>query len=182
MAEVSDGHTRPDRAYHILFIGFMGSGKTTVSKLLGRMLSRRVIDVDQLISRRSGKTIPELFELYGEEGFREREMSALESLLLEPPCIVSCGGGVCTRPENREMLKRLGAVVYLEVDADEAVSRISRPESRPLLSGDTPPAELLASRIADYEACATFSVDTSGKTPNEVCDIVGEELWRRRLL
>lgn len=177
MNDVPASSRLPDRAFHILFVGFMGSGKTTVSKLLGEMLSRRVIDVDKLISRRCGMSIPEIFEEFGEEGFRERETSALESLLLEAPSIVSCGGGVCGRPENRALLSRLGTVVYLQVNADEAVRRITHPETRPMLSGDTPPAELLASRLADYESCAQITVDTTGKTPAEVCEEVAAALW-----
>ena len=177
MSEVSSSCRLPEQAYHILFIGFMGSGKTTVSRLLGKMLSRHVIDVDKLISRRCGMSIPEIFDVFGEEGFRTRETSALESLLLEIPSIVSCGGGVCGRPENRALLARLGTVVYLQVEADEAVQRIMHPETRPMLSGDIPPAELLASRLADYESCAQVTVDTAGKTPDEVCEEVAAALW-----
>lgn len=177
-----DGVQGLPRSFHILFIGFMGSGKTTVSKKLGVMLSRRVIDVDQLISRRSGKSIPEMFDEMGEEGFRRRETSVLESLLLEAPAIVACGGGVCTCEENRELLRRLGTVVYLEVSADEAISRISRPETRPLLVNGGDPAALLQSRVADYEACADVTVDTCGKTPKRICEMAAEALWERGAL
>lgn len=177
MSKTASGCRLPERAYHILFIGFMGSGKTTVSKLLGEMLLRHVIDVDKLISRRCGMSIPEIFEAFGEEGFRARETSVLESLLLEVPSIVSCGGGVCGCPENRALLGRLGTVVYLQVDADEAVRRITHPETRPMLSGDVSPADLLASRLEDYESCAQVTVDTAGKTPDEVCEEVAAALW-----
>lgn len=173
----SDNAKDLSRAFHILFIGFMGSGKTTVSKRLGKMLSRRVIDVDQLISKRSGQSIPEMFEEAGEEAFRQRETSVLESLLLETPAIVACGGGICTRRENRELLGRLGTVVYLKVSADEAISRISRPETRPLLVDGGDPAALLQSRLADYEACADITLDTCGKTPDRICEMVAEALW-----
>ncbi|NTU89947.1 MAG: shikimate kinase, partial [Actinobacteria bacterium] len=156
------------KAFHILFVGFMGSGKTTVSSRLGRMFSRRVIDLDKLIARRAGKSIPKIFAEEGQEGFRYRETAALESLLSELPCIVSCGGGVVIREENRALLKKLGTVVYLQVGASEAVSRISHPESRPLLSGPLSPAEILKERLPLYEEVADITVDTSGRSIEEV--------------
>jgi len=177
---VTDG--RDERGYHILFIGFMGAGKSTVARKLGRMFNRRVVDLDKLVERRAGKPIPAIFTDEGEEGFRFREHAALESMLDDTPCIVSCGGGVVERADNRELLARLGTVVYLQVDPAEAVSRISHPETRPLLSGPVPPAEVCSRRAPLYEASADIIVDTGGKRIDDVVNEVGESLWQRGLL
>ncbi|MDR2586885.1 MAG: shikimate kinase [Coriobacteriales bacterium] len=149
-------------ANHIIFIGFMGSGKSSVARRLARFEKMNCIDMDSYIEREAGMSVPRIFELEGEEGFRVRELDFLRSMLIRDRCVLSCGGGVVVREQSRELLKQLGTVVYLKVDADEAVSRISRPETRPLLSGAVPPAEILASRLAYYEETADITVDTRG--------------------
>jgi shikimate kinase len=155
-------------ANHIIFIGFMGSGKTSVSRRLARFERMNSIDMDAYIVREAGKSIPQIFATEGEEAFRTRELAFLRSMLVRERSILSCGGGVVTRDESRALLKVLGTVVYLKVDADEAVSRISRPETRPLLSGPTPPAELLAARLRYYEEAADMTVDTRGRSIAQV--------------
>lgn len=170
------------QAYHVLLIGFMGSGKTTVGRRLGQLFSRRSIDLDRLIARRAGMDIPEIFEREGEAGFRDRETAALESLFGEVSAIVSCGGGITVREQNRQILKKLGTVIYLKVDADEAVRRISRPETRPLLSGDVPPREILLQRAESYESVADICFDTAGKSIDEVVNTLGELLWKKGIL
>jgi shikimate kinase len=156
-------------ADHIIFIGFMGAGKSSVSRRLARYENMNCIDMDVYIEREAGMKIPRIFELEGEEGFRLRERDFLRSLLVRDRCVLSCGGGIVTRKDNRELLSQLGTVVYLKVDAEEAISRISRPETRPLLAeGATPPAEILASRLRHYEETADITIDTVGKSTNEV--------------
>jgi shikimate kinase len=96
--------------------------------------------------------------------------------------ILSCGGGVVVRDESRALLKTLGTVVYLEVSAEEAIARISRPESRPLLLGPTPPAELLAARLRYYEETADITVDTRGRTIAQVTSAVQRALRKAGVL
>lgn len=171
-----------EKGCHILFIGFMGAGKSTVARRLGRMFDRRVVDLDRLIERRAGKSVPLIFTSEGEEGFRYREHAALESMSDEVPCIISCGGGVVTREDNIALLQRLGTVVYLEVDPEEAVHRISHPETRPLLNGSVSPRDVCRSRLPFYREAADVTVDTDGKSIDEVVNEVGETLWRKGLL
>jgi shikimate kinase len=165
-------------ADHIIFIGFMGSGKSTVSRRLARYEKMNCIDMDSYIEREAGMKITEIFKVEGEEGFRAREQDFLRSMCNRDRSILSCGGGVVVNDVSRALLKQLGTVVYLKVAADEAVSRISRPETRPLLSGDIPPAELLAGRLQYYEEAADITVNTSGRSIYQVVSIT-QKLLRK---
>jgi shikimate kinase len=169
-------------ADHIILIGFMGSGKTSVSRKLARYERMNSIDMDSYIEREAGMTIPQIFETEGEVGFRARELDFLRSMLARERSILSCGGGVVTRDVSRELLKTLGTVVYLVVDADEAVARISRPDTRPLLSGPTPPAELLAARLHYYEEAADLTVETHARTIGQVVSAVQKALRNKGVL
>ncbi|MDR1015558.1 MAG: shikimate kinase [Coriobacteriales bacterium] len=158
-------------ADHIILIGFMGSGKSSVARRLARLEHMTSIDMDIFIEREAGRDIPAIFAAEGEEGFRLREFDFLRSMPARDRCILSCGGGVVVRDESRSLLKCLGTVVYLVVDAAEAVSRIPRPEGRPLLAegaGGLRPDEILSSRLRYYEDVADLTVDTSGRSIGQV--------------
>jgi shikimate kinase len=155
-------------ADHIILIGFMGSGKSSVARRLARFEKMNCVEMDSYIEREAGMGIPRIFELEGEEGFRVREFEFLRTMLIRDRCILSCGGGVVVHERSRELLGQLGTIIYLKVKADEAISRISRPETRPLLSGAIPPAEILASRLQYYEEVADITINTSGRTLPQV--------------
>jgi shikimate kinase len=140
------------------------------------------VDADVCIARDAGMPIPKIFELEGEEGFRAREFVFLHTMFEYPRCILSCGGGVIVHKETRALLRQLGTVVYLKVDADEAVSRISSPETRPMLSQAISPAEILASRLQYYEEVADVTVDTRGYSLYEVTFAVQHALRVRGIL
>jgi shikimate kinase len=169
-------------ADHIVFIGFMGSGKSSVARRLARLEKMGSIDMDVAIEHEAGMTIPTIFETEGEDGFRARELAFLRTALVRARCVLSCGGGVVVRDESRALVKRLGTVVYLTVDADEAISRISRPETRPLLSKATPPAEILASRLQYYEEAADITIDTKGRSIHQVVLVAQRALRARGVL
>ena len=117
----------PERAIctdHILLIGFMGSGKTSVSRRLSSMTGLSLIDVDQRIEALQHRKIPAIFAQEGEQGFRRIETHTLEGIRYEGRSIVSCGGGIVCNPANRPILKALGTVVYLQVPVEEAVERL----------------------------------------------------------
>jgi shikimate kinase len=166
-------------ADHLIFIGFMGSGKSSVARRLARFERMSCIDMDAYIERETGMSIQKIFELEGEEGFRARELEFLYSMLVRQRSILSCGGGIVVRDASRELLRQLGTVVYLEVDAEEAVSRISRPETRPLLSGPSSPAEILASRLRYYEEAADIVIDTRGRSIYQVVNMAQHALRAR---
>ena len=167
---------------HIIFIGFMGSGKSTIARKLARYENMTSVDMDASIAREAGMSIPEIFEAEGESGFRAREHALLESMLYREPCIISCGGGVVVSAENRRLITSLGTVVYLEVTAEESRARISRPQSRPLLNGSVSPAELLEQRRALYEEIADIRFSTSGLAIGQVVSQLAIILKERGIL
>ena len=96
---------------HVFFVGFLGAGKSTLARNLGRMFHRRFVDTDRLVERRCGSTVTKLFEEFGEERFRELETAALEGLRGERSLLVSCGGGIVETPRNIELMHDMGFCV-----------------------------------------------------------------------
>ena len=136
----------------VFFVGFMGAGKTSVARRLARQCHVASVDMDTYLERREGKKVKAIFAESGEEGFRALETDVLGELAAKEPLLVSCGGGVVTREENRAILERAGFVVHLKVSADEAAGRIS----------DT--RERCEERGPLYERVADATVDTAGKS------------------
>ena len=164
---------------HVFLVGFMGSGKSTVGRLLADRLDLPFVDLDRAIESRAGMPVSEIFATRGEPGFRGLEHDELARLGDESRTVVACGGGVVVEDRCRALLKQLGSVVYLRVTADEALARIGSTDGRPLLAGADPVAlgrTLLASRERLYEAVADTTVDTSGLTPQQVADAVAVAL------
>lgn len=147
----------------VFFVGFMGAGKTSVARRLARSCSVASVDMDTYLERREGKRVKEIFAESGEEGFRAVETDVLAELAAKEPLLVSCGGGVILREENRAILAEGGFVVYLRVTADEAASRISDTSSRPLFQDLEAARARCEERLPLYEAVADVTVDTAGK-------------------
>ena len=156
------------QARHILLVGFMGSGKSTVGRELARTTGRPLVDTDDVIEQMAGKGIPEIFADEGEPGFRALERVCLLGLADAQPSIVSCGGGIVTTAACRELLARLGFTVFLEVGVDEALERIGASSSRPLLKGADEMRVLLDERLPWYREVADLCVDTSGREPASI--------------
>ena len=167
---------------HILLIGFMGAGKTSVSKRLSALTGLSLIDVDQRIEALQHRKIPQIFAEGGEAGFRRIETETLRGLVFEGRSIVSCGGGIVTNEANRRVLAELGTVIYLNVPLEEAISRISHPETRPMLSGPVPVEQIYEQRQPLYEQCADIIIDTSGMTPYKVAQRCKRALEKEGLL
>lgn len=160
-----------NRAPHLFLVGFMGAGKSTVARLVAHRLGRPYVDLDALIEQRAASPVAAIFEERGEEAFRDLESEALDSVESMAPAVVACGGGVVLRADNRSTLKRLGSVVYLEVTAGEALARIGDTQSRPLLSGPggtLAATSLLSAREALYRSVADMTIETGGRTPEDV--------------
>lgn len=167
---------------HVFFVGFLGAGKSTLARNLGRMFHRRYVDTDRLVERRAGHTVTELFERRGEAAFRKLETEALEGLRSERSLLVSCGGGIVETPRNIELMREMGYCVYLDGDLDDSLRQIRRSDTRPDFQNPEHAADLLAHRKPLYEQAADFSVDIRGASFTDVSYAVAELLLERGLL
>ncbi len=127
---------------NIILVGMMGSGKTTVGKLLAKQLGKTFVDCDEEIQRRTGVTIPHIFDVEGEAGFRQRESAALEELTRRHDIVLATGGGAVLNPRNRALLKEGGVVVYLKSNVHDLWQRTRHDQNRPLLRTADPRAKL----------------------------------------
>lgn len=159
------------RQPNILLIGLMGSGKTTVGRIVAQMIGFQFIDTDAMIVETTGRTIPEIFAEEGESGFRKRESAALRSLLGKRGCVIATGGGIVTRSVNLPLLRHLGYVVWLDADPERLARRTAMNNSRPLLAGEEDPKakleRLLTERKPMYKKLADLRIQTAELTPQE---------------
>lgn len=149
---------------NIFLIGLMGAGKTTIGRQLARELHQDFIDSDHEIEARTGVTIPHIFDVEGEDGFRRRESSVIDELSLRNGIVLATGGGAILREENRQYLKSRGTVFYLYADLETLFKRTSKDRNRPLLQAEDPKAvlaSLLEKRDPLYRETADFIIDTS---------------------
>ena len=166
----------------VFFVGFMGAGKTSVSRKLARACGVGSVDMDTYLERREGKKVNDIFAESGEEGFRSVETDVLRELAAKEPLLVSCGGGVVLRPENRAVLREAGFVVYLRVTADEAASRISDKSTRPLFQDLEAARRRCEERLPLYDEVADTTVDTAGKGVSAIVREVKSILRREGVL
>lgn len=163
------------RGRAIVLVGFMGAGKSSVGRRLESRTGFPRFDTDEMIAAKFALTIPRIFELHGEDVFRDTESEMLENFEPLESAIIVTGGGIVLRPQNRELLKRLGLVVHLHADDETLFARVSRRTSRPLLRTENPRAtmrELFEKRLPFYQEVADLTVDTSRLDHDEVCDII----------
>ena len=159
----------------IVLIGFMGTGKSSVGRILERQTGLDRFDTDEMISSKFSMPIQEFFSKHGEDKFREAETEALHSLTGKPPAIIVTGGGIVTKAENVDLLRELGTVVWLDGDYETLRARIDRLADRPLLQTADPPvslSELLQARNPLYQNAADIRVDISQKTPEEIAELI----------
>jgi shikimate kinase len=167
------------RGQSIVLIGFMGAGKSSTGRALARQTGLPLFDTDEIVSKRFGLSVTEIFVQLGEEEFRDAETEALKQLAEIAPAIIVTGGGIVLRGENVKMLRGLGRMVSLEADEETLFRRISRRATRPLLQTNDPRAtmaELLRVRDPLYRAAADVRLDTSRLTHDEVADAILKSL------
>jgi shikimate kinase len=148
---------------NILLVGLMGAGKSTVGRYLARRMKRTFYDTDSVIVERTGVSIPTIFDIEGEQGFREREEQVIEELTQQEGIILATGGGCVIREVNRKALRRAGTVVYLKGTALLLFSRIKHDTNRPLMQTDNPLktlSDLLAERDPLYMGVADLVINT----------------------
>ena len=156
---------------NIFIVGPMGSGKSTVGKIISDELFLNFFDTDDEIESRTGASIDWIFDLEGEEGFRKRESSILEEMVKQNSIVLSTGGGIILSDSNREMLSSRGTVFYLSTPISVQIERTSKDKDRPLLkNGD--PGEILTrlqkERKDLYESVSDHIIETENKSSQEV--------------
>ena len=166
---------------NIFLVGLMGAGKSTVGRILARRLGKRFVDTDHEIEKRNGVTIPVIFEIEGEDGFRRREQEVLADLAQEKDLVLSTGGGIVLKPENREALRNHGFVVYLNARPELLAERTKHDRTRPLLNVEDPLTrlrELYAVRDPLYREVAHAIVETGRGAPQQVVQAILGEISR----
>ena len=152
---------------NIFLIGLMGAGKSTIGRQLAKELGWDFVDSDHEIEARTGASIPLIFDVEGEAGFRLREKKVIDELTRRERIVLATGGGVVLDPENRAHLAARGTVVYLSATADQLFARTAKDRNRPLLQIADPRAKLeslLEIRDPLYREIADLVVDTGKRS------------------
>ena len=157
----------------IILTGYMGTGKTTVGGLLAEQEGFAFLDTDAAIEEREGRSIPDIFAAVGERSFRDMETALIREFSEKGlyDTVLSVGGGLPVREENRRLLKNLGTVIYLKASAETIIKRVSGSENRPLLKGgelSDKVNRMLSEREPLYEQGADIIVETDGSTALEI--------------
>lgn len=160
---------------NIYLCGFMGCGKTTVGKVLARMLGRKFIDMDDEIVQRAGKTIPEIFSELGEGTFRKYETRLLEEYSSKKSMVVSTGGGVFTNYKNAEIAGKNGTIIFLDADFDLCYGRVHLDKNRPNAASRSKQElkELYDTRKPLYLKACAHAVNADG-SPLEIAKRISE--------
>ena len=156
---------------NLILVGPMGAGKSTIGRLLAKELRLPFKDSDKEIEQRTGASIPLIFDVEGEGGFRERERAVIAELSMQDGLVLATGGGAVMRPENRLALHAGGRVVYLHTSVEQQIDRTSRDRNRPLLRTANPAQvlrDLMAMRDPLYREVADIIIETDERPPRMV--------------
>ena len=166
--------------HSIFLIGLMGAGKTTIGRRLALTLRREFLDSDHEIEQRAGASIPLIFELEGEAGFRAREKAIIAELTQQPGIVLATGGGAMLNPETRALMKTHSVSVWMRADLKVIAERVQRRDTRPLLRGRDPLEALSQLAEARYPiyAQADLTVDVGGGSHGQAVEAIYRELRR----
>ena len=165
--------------YNIVLIGFMGAGKTSISEYLKTLFAMDVVEMDQIIAEREGMSIPDIFEVHGEQYFRDLETNLLIEMQSKKNVVISCGGGTPLRECNVVEMKKNGRVVLLTASPETIFERVKDSHDRPVIENNKNVpfiADLMEKRRAKYEAAADIVINTDGKSLIEVCEELVQQL------
>ena len=135
-------NSRKFQSGNLILVGLMGSGKTTMGRALAKHLGKAFVDSDEEIQQRTGVTIPHIFDIEGETGFRQRETAAIRELVERDDMVLATGGGAVLAEQNRAMLQQSGIVIYLKASVHDLWQRTRHDRNRPLLQTADPHAKL----------------------------------------
>lgn len=174
------------RKNSIVLIGFMGCGKTSVGVKLSYRMRMSVVDTDKLIEQQEKRSVSKIFADEGEQYFRVLETKLLEALSERPyKYIYSVGGGTPVKAENRELLKKIGTVIYLRIHPESVCERLKNDNTRPLLQCDNPLERirnLMNDRKNAYESCADIIIDVDDLSIDSIIDQIVKEVNKMKLL
>lgn len=176
---MDDNKRTTRKGNNISLLGFMGTGKTSVGKLLSQKLKRESLDTDEILEKETAMTIVEIFEQEGEAYFRRIEKDLIKRLSQETDKIILCGGGAVLDIENIRNLRKGGITVLLEAEPEEIHRRIQKDQTRPLLKGKMnlkTIKEILEQRQKAYLASGDIVVKTTNKSLEEVSDEIIKQL------
>ena len=169
----------------IFLIGPMGAGKSTVGRILAERLQYDFVDSDHVIEARTGASIPMIFDIEGEPGFRDREECVIDDLTQRPQTILATGGGVVEREENRKNLRSRGFVVYLKSPVESLIQRTKHDRNRPLLQHANPAKvlrELMVRREPWYLEMADLVIETQQVPVHKVVKQIIDQLHEEQVI
>ncbi len=157
----------------IVLVGMMGTGKSTIARLLAQTLSVGVLDTDQIIEKETSQSISDIFKTQSEDHFRVLESEVLKRVTQKMRVVLSTGGGIVLSDDNRDYLKQLGFVVWLRALPETIAFRLKGDQTRPVLGScptDAYVKELCETRAPHYQSVARMIIDVDGKTPFQIAD------------
>lgn len=167
---------------NLVLVGFMGSGKSTIGRIVADQLGLHFVDVDQWIEKKTGILIADIFKKRGEESFRMLETQAIQELAVKDYSVIATGGGVVLRSENMEALSKNGILIHLRVDVATVIARTRNHTHRPLLATQDPSIaiqKLLMERQPLYEK-TPHAVDTNRRLAKDIAqDVIA--IYQREL-
>jgi shikimate kinase len=167
---------------NLVLVGFMGSGKSSVGRILSSLTGFALVDTDTLIAQQAGQTIPAIFKQHGEEHFRTLETEVLQSLVGRIGLIIATGGGIITSAKNREILPQIGPVVWLDATPELLYQRVKN-SKRPLLRTPDPRRtvdELYRTREPLYRETSSFRIDSTHLTHRQTAEAVLARLQQQQ--
>jgi shikimate kinase len=156
---------------NIFIVGSMGSGKTSIGKMLAKNNNLSFLDTDHEIIRSCGYSIPDIFEKFGEEHFRGLETEQLRKMNVIENHVISTGGGIILRDDNQRLMKDLGIIIFLDININSQIDRVKNRKNRPLLNNKSLKDNLLSlKKIRDpiYKKISNYIIDVSGKERGQV--------------
>jgi|TARA_B100001079_G_C16227235_1_gene432996 shikimate kinase len=164
---------------NIFLIGLMGSGKTSIGKILAKNLKKNFLDIDNEIINKMNLTISEIFEKYGEIKFREMESEILHSLTIDKNAVISTGGGIILNKKNISKMKEIGVIVHLDIDIKAQIFRVKNIKNRPLLDGKGLQDKLKKMKIERdkiYKEISDITIITTKKSRSKILTEIENKL------